>query len=122
MLKRAELLAQLGFTREHKYEEGGPETMQREGQAIGKGTIGSSNAYVVPNRKGSKTSMAYTIDTTAGGGHYDINGTKGVDKAFQGDSGRKYLSGINLYGPNAAYGLNSVDTEANVRDGQFVIK
>lgn len=57
------------------------------------------------------------------GGKYDVDGTKGVDKAFQGDAGRNYLvfGGINEYNSNNEYGKESVDTTNNVA-GQYWVE
>lgn len=59
------------------------------------------------------------VDTKNGGGSYDIYGTEGVDKAYQGKSGRNYLQQINIYGPEKEYGKDSVDIDNTIR-GQFV--
>lgn len=59
------------------------------------------------------------VNTKDGGGSYDKFGTKGVDKAFQGDAGRNYLQKLNTYGPEAEYGKESVDIDTAVK-GQFV--
>ena len=85
----------------------------------GKGT-GKSMTYAVRNLKAPKTQINYsTVDThSSAGGSFDIYGTKGVDMAYQGDSGRKYLERINEYKPESEYGKNSVDIDTSVR-GQF---
>ena len=86
----------------------------------GKGT-GKSMGYAIRNLSASKTDIDYSnVDTTTeAGGSYDIYGTKGVDKAYQGDSGRKYLQRINIYGPENQYRKDSVDIDETVR-GQYI--
>ena len=90
-----------------------------ENHPWGKGT-GKSMGYAVRNLSAPKTQINYSnVDTKNGGGSYDKFGTKGVDKAFQGDSGRNYLQKLNIYGPDKAYGKESVDIDTSVK-GQFV--
>ena len=57
------------------------------------------------------------------GNSYDIEGTKGVDKAFQGDAGRNYLAfgAVNLYNAGNEYGKESVDT-SNAVPGQYWVE
>ena len=84
----------------------------------GKGT-GRSMGYAIRNLNAPKTEINYkNFDTINAGGSYDIYGTKGVDMAFQGDSGRNFLEKINEYNPQNAYGKNSVDIDTSVR-GQY---
>ena len=86
----------------------------------GKGT-GKSIDYARRNLNATKTQMNYsTVDTRSeAGGSYDIYGTKGVDMAYQGESGRKFLERINEYKPGHEYGKNSVDINASAK-GQYV--
>jgi len=90
-----------------------------ENHPWGKGT-GKSLGYAVRNLSAPKTQMSYSnVDTRNGGGSYDKFGTKGVDKAFQGDSGREYLKKLNIYSSDNAYGKESVDVDSSVK-GQFI--
>jgi hypothetical protein len=86
----------------------------------GKGN-GKSMTYAVRNLNAPKTQINYSnVDTrSSAGGSYDIYGTVGVDMAYQGESGRKFLERINEYKPGAEYGKNSVDIDASKR-GQYV--
>lgn len=90
---------------------------------LGKGT-GNSLSYTPRDISAPKSEINYkninTRDMKAGGS-YDKNGTKGVEGAFQGDAGRNYMSKINIYSPDNAYGLDSVDIDTTVR-GQFIVK
>jgi hypothetical protein len=55
------------------------------------------------------------LDTTAGGGAYDIHGRNGV-------GGRNRLMTYNIYNNDNAYGPDSVDSSMNIEDGQYVMK
>ena len=70
----------------------------------------------------AKTITEKYIDKTYGREN-DIDGTKGVDKAFQGDAGRNYLmfGGMNPYNAGNEYGQGSVDTTNNVQ-GQYWVE
>lgn len=88
----------------------------------GKGT-GKSMTYAIRDLTAPKSKINYsTLDTSEGaGGMYDKYGTKGVPKAFQGDSGREWAKTINIYNKENAYGPNSVDVDTSVK-GQFFVK
>ena len=104
---------------EYDSEHEDAKTHDDENHPWGKGT-GKSMGYAVRNLSAPKTQMNYsTVDTRHGGGSYDKFGTKGVDKAFQGDSGRNYLQNLNEYSPENEYGKNSVDIDTRVK-GQFI--
>ena len=98
-----------------------------DGDAKGKGTGESLSHLNIPEKKGTHataTMMGITVNTTdKAGGLYDVEGTQGVQGAFQGDAGRKYLlyGGMNLYNPENEYGQESVDTSSNI-PGQFWVK
>lgn len=84
----------------------------------GKGT-GKSMGYAKRNLSAPKTQINYSnVDTKNGGGSYDKFGTKGVDKAFQGDSGREYLKRLNIYSADGEYGKESVDIDGKIK-GQY---
>ena len=86
----------------------------------GKGT-GRDLQMTVRDLTAPKTAFNYTnVDTrTEAGGSYDIYGVKGVEGAFQGDSGREFLKRINFYNPENSYGRDSVVIDTSVR-GQYV--
>lgn len=111
------------------YSDAHPDALA-DGDSKGKGT-GTPSTYLSLNGvskgkhddfKGWGITVNTDVDSGAGNS-YDINGTKGVDKAFQGDSGRNYLSlgGINAYNPNNEYGPGSVDTTKSV-SGQYWVQ
>ncbi len=102
------------------YDENNEDTKHHDDQTHpwGKGT-GKSMGYAVRNLNAPKTDINRTnIDTKHGGGSYDIYGAKGVDKAFQGDAGRKFLERINEFNSEKEYGKDSVDI-AKIH-GQFI--
>lgn len=80
-----------------------------DGDARGKGVGTAAHAYLLPDENASKTSYKNTLITDKGGSSVDT-------------TQRTYLQSINLYNENRAYGPNSVDTSANVADGQIIVK
>lgn len=86
-----------------------------ENKYLGKGTDNGGHQHYVPDSSKSSTSYNYSsLDTSAGGGAYDIHG-------YKGNGGRNRLVKINIYSENNAYGPNSIETDANINDGQYVI-
>lgn len=71
--------------------------------------------YSIPGQSTSKGINYSNVNTTDGGGQYDIEGRNGV-------GGRVYLENINLYNHENSYGIESVDTSLNRVDGQFVVE
>lgn len=100
------------------YDENHPYAISREGQPLGKGTESSGHQHSIPMEYSelTKNQIRPQIDVENGGGEYDINGHP------QKGGGRKFLNAINIYDNEHRYGLNSVDTEANINDGQFFVK
>jgi len=87
-----------------------------EKKIYGKGTNSGGHLHSVPDYNKPSTLINYSnFDTTSGGGAYDIHGRNG-------EGGRNRLVKINLYNKDNAYGPNSVDTSANIADGQYVMK
>lgn len=87
-----------------------------ESKVHGKGTANGGHQAYVPDASKPSTLYNYSsLDTTAGGGAYDIHGRNG-------DGGRNRLLKINIYNKDNAYGPNSVDTSANIDEGQYVVK
>lgn len=85
-------------------------------KALGKGTGSGGHQHSIPDFTKPSTLMNYSnFDTTSGGGAYDIHGRNG-------HGGRNRLVKINLYNKDNSYGPDSVDTSANIEDGQYVFK
>lgn len=86
-----------------------------ETKIMGKGTNSGGHQHYTPDFTKPSTMIDYSnIDTTNGGGAYDIHGKDGR-------GGRNRLLNINIYSKDNSYGPDSVDTSSNVDDGQFVI-
>ena len=81
----------------------------------GKGTGNGGHTHTLPNPLASTTSYNYSnMDTSGGGGSYDIHGKDGK-------GGRKFLQTINLYSSENRYGAHLIDTSLNRIDGQIII-
>ena len=102
------------------YDENNKDARQQEGSPWGKGT-GKSMGYEIRDLTAPKTHINHStiITSDEAGGMYDIYGTKGVEKAFQGDSGREWAKPINFYSNRNEYGQDSVNIDTSVR-GQYV--
>lgn len=86
-----------------------------DGDAQGKGTgHGGHTAYLPDCNKPSTTIDYSNFDTTNGGGLYDIEGRNDV-------GGRKRAIASSLYNSENQYSANLVNTEINVRDGQYQV-
>lgn len=85
-------------------------------KVLGKGTNSGGHQHYTPDFTKPSTLINYSnLDTTSGGGYYDIHG-----RNEQG--GRNRLIAINIYNKDNAYGPNSVDTTENIEDGQYVMR
>ena len=82
---------------------------------LGKGTGKASHQAYIPD----PSAKGYRYDSIntrlEAGGAYDIHGRNN-------DGGRNRLVKINLYSSENEYSANSIDTSANINDGQYVIK
>jgi hypothetical protein len=84
-----------------------------DGDAQGKGTGHGGHTHYLPDCTKPTTTIDYSnFDTENGGGKYDIEGRNGI-------SGRKKALASSLYNKENSYGSTSVDTTANVNDGQY---
>ena len=102
-----------GYSAEHEDAISNPDDTKK---VLGKGTGNGGYQHTRPNHELPSTLINYSnLDTTAGGGAYDIHGKNDV-------GGRKRLMTYNLYNSDNAYGVDSVDTSMNIADGQYVIK
>lgn len=101
------------------YDENNADALSRDGEPLGKG-VGKAMGYAIRNLNAPKTEINYSVLSTTedAGGDYDKNGTKGVDKAYQGDSGRNWAKKINYYSSDNSYGQDSVEIDLTVR-GQY---
>jgi hypothetical protein len=82
------------------------------GDPLGKGTGIGGHIHSVPGQT-TKRSIDYSnLDTTNGGGVYDVEGRNGV-------GGRNFLKNISLYNENNEYGAHLIDTSANEGQVRF---
>lgn len=102
------------YTKTNKYDENHKDALA-DGDALGKGT-GMPMGYAVADYNAPRTQMNYSVidTTTNAGGLYDTDGRNGM-------GGRKRLMTINRFNENNPYGENSVDTSANIADGQYKV-
>lgn len=102
-----------GYSAEHEDAISNPTDKNK---VMGKGTGNGGHQHYRPNHELPSTLINYgNLDTTAGGGAYDIHGKNEV-------GGRKRLMTYNLYNSDNAYGPDSIDMSLNIDEGQYVIK
>lgn len=97
----------------NEYSETHPDALS-DGDPLGKGT-GNDMTYSLPDATKSKHQYTQNVDTTNGGGQYDIEGRNGR-------GGRKRATVVNIYSSTTPYGEDSVDTAKNIEEGQYVIR
>lgn len=86
-----------------------------DGDAQGKGTGHGGHTHYLPDCNKPSTTIDYSnFDTSNGGGLYDIEGRNDV-------GGRKKAIASSLYNSENQYSANIVNTEINVRDGQYQV-
>lgn len=86
-----------------------------DGDAQGKGTGHGGHTHYLPDCNKPTGTIDYSnFDTVNGGGEYDIEGRNGI-------SGRKRAMATSLYNQENQYGPTSVDTSANINDGQYFV-
>jgi hypothetical protein len=119
MEERQKELVRSDYSKNNAYSETHEDALSHPDdptKVLGKGTNSGGHQHYTPDSSKPSTLMNYSnLDTTNGGGYYDIHGRNG-------QGGRDRLLKINIYGKDNPYGPNSVDTSANISDGQYVIK
>lgn len=110
---RNESLVRNDYTRNDVYSATHPDALST-GDPQGKGTGHGGHTHSVPDCTKPSSIDYSNFDTNGGGGLYDIEGRNGV-------GGRIFAMNISVYNEENQYGQNSVDTTANVNDGQIVI-
>lgn len=97
-----------------------------DGDPKGKGTGHGGHTHYIPDcSKAIMTDYGHmnspidysNFDTDNGGGSYDIKGRESISH-----SGRERLTSINMYSNLTQYSASLVNTEANVNDGQVIIR
>ena len=87
-----------------------------DGDPKGKGTKHGGHTHFLPDCTKPSTMIDYSnFDTENGGGEYDIKGRNGI-------GGREKALASSLYNKDIPYGPTSVNTEANINDGQYFIE
>ena len=82
------------------------------GDPQGKGTGIGGHTFSIPDCSKPSAIDYSNFDTMNGGGLYDIEGRNGV-------GGRNFLMNISKYNATHEYGVNSVDTSANIGQVRF---
>lgn len=117
--KRQIELVRSDYNKANEYSDSHEDALsdpEDETKVFGKGTGNGGHQAYVPDPSKPSTLINYSsLNTTEGGGAYDIHGRNG-------QGGRNRLLQINLYDKENTYGPDSVDTSANINDGQYVIK
>lgn len=86
------------------------------GDALGKGTQHGGHSHYLPDCNKPTSMINYSnFDTTNGGGLYDVEGRNDV-------GGRRKAMSQSLYNQDYQYGANLVNTEENLKQGQFQLK
>lgn len=86
------------------------------GDALGKGTQHGGHSHYLPDCNKPTSMINYSnFDTTNGGGLYDIEGRNDV-------GGRRKAMAQSLYNQDHQYSANLVNTEENLKQGQFQLK
>lgn len=86
------------------------------GDALGKGTQHGGHSHYLPDCNKPTSMINYSnFDTTNGGGLYDIEGRNDI-------GGRRKAMTQSLYNQDYQYGANLVNTEENLKQGQFQLK
>ena len=116
--KRGEYAVKNDYSKFDAYSENHKDALSDpndENKVLGKGTGHGGHTHSVPDSTKSSTAFTYDIDTTAGGGAYDIHGRNN-------SGGRNRLVQINLYSAENPYGADSIDTTFNQQEGQYIVK
>ena len=97
---------------ENQYGPSHPDALSN-GDVNGKGTgHGGHTHYLLDCNKPTSTIDYSNFDTLSGGGLYDIEGRNDV-------GGRKKAINSSLYNHERQYSANLVNTEINLRQGQY---
>lgn len=87
-----------------------------DGDTYGKGTSSGGHTHFLPDCSKPSTTINYSnFDTFNGGNKYDVEGRNGI-------GGRKRAMASSLYNQDHQYSANLINTDFNVKDGQFQVK
>lgn len=108
-------LVRSDYNIEDQYSAAHPNAISN-GDPAGKGTNHGGHTHFLPDCNKPTTTIDYSnFDTTSGGGQYDIEGRNGI-------GGRKYLETISMYNKENFYSANLINTEENLRQGQYQVR
>lgn len=97
---------------ENQYGPSHPDALSN-GDVNGKGTGHGGHTHYLPDCNKPTSTIDYSnFDTLKGGGLYDIEGRNDV-------GGRKKAINSSLYNHERQYSANLVNTEINLRQGQY---
>lgn len=109
--------ARSDYRESDQYKDGHEDTLSdssRKDKPLGKGSGSGGHTFSIPDYSLGPNRIKPQIDTEQGGGSYDIYGRNGL-------GGRKWLQEISLYGPGREYGVDLIDTAANIQAGQYFV-
>ena len=97
---------------ENQYGPSHPDALSN-GDVNGKGTSHGGHTHYLPDCNKPTSTIDYSnFDTLNGGGLYDIEGRNDV-------GGRKKAINSSLYNHERQYSANLINTEINLRQGQY---
>ena len=109
---RHEEIVRSDYNIENEYSAQHPDAISN-GDVLGKGTGHGGHTHWLPDCNKPTTTIDYSnFDTTHGGGVYDIEGRNDI-------GGRKKAMASCMYNEEHQYGANLIDTEENIKQGQF---
>ena len=112
---RNTLIIRNDYTLNDEYSQMHPDALAT-GDPQGKGTGHGGHTHYIPDCTRPSSIDYSNFDTeTNSGGQYDIEGRNGV-------GGRVFLENISLYNEDNSYCEMSIDTSANVAQGQVIIE
>lgn len=112
--ERKDEIVRSDYNIERQYSSSHPDAIS-DGDPQGKGTNHGGHTHFLPNCTKNKNEMDYSnFDTTAGGGLYDIEGRNNI-------GGRNKALNSSMYNKIYKYDGNLIDTQENVRQGQFQV-
>jgi hypothetical protein len=118
MIERQQEITRSDYNKKNYYSDSHEDAISHPDdpeKVLGKGTNNGGHQHYTPDLSKPSYINYSNLDTTNGGGYYDIHG-----RNEQG--GRDRLLKINIYNKKTPYGHGSVDTTENIKDGQYVMK
>ena len=110
---RNDSLVRNDYNKNDIYSEIHPDAIS-DGDVKGKGAGHGGHTHSIPDCN-KTTAISYAnFSTENGGGLYDVEGRNGK-------GGRIFLQNISKYNKENQYGPHSVDTSANLADGQIIL-